>query len=188
MVFEALAESIEALGRVQLSRPDYKVRGVHLDATLPPERLRAVAQLLRDGGFLIEDATCVDAAPERMAIYHFAHPKGPCRVALRVLVPREAGEVPSIHEIFPGADWHERETHEFFGLVFSSHPDLSPLILPEDSEGLVPLRKGDADVKPLGAVLPQFGPPAPEGAGEVESERKPRVPKKEKPATPEGEA
>jgi NADH-quinone oxidoreductase subunit C len=42
--------------------------------------------------------------------------------------------------VFPGANWHERETHDFFGIVFLGHPDLSPLLLPEDAD-FHPLRK-----------------------------------------------
>jgi NADH-quinone oxidoreductase subunit C len=48
--------------------------------------------------------------------------------------------VPSISEVFPGANWHERETHEFFGIRFLGHPNLSPLLLPEDAT-YHPLRK-----------------------------------------------
>ena len=42
--------------------------------------------------------------------------------------------------VYRGAAWHERETHEMFGVVFDGHPGLAPLLLPEDFDG-VPLRK-----------------------------------------------
>lgn len=48
--------------------------------------------------------------------------------------------VPTITHVFPGADWHERETWEMYGFVFDGHPDLKHLYLPEEFEGF-PLRK-----------------------------------------------
>jgi NADH-quinone oxidoreductase subunit C len=123
---------------------------------LAPDKVAEFAQALLGLGFLIEDLTCVDASPELMVVYHFAHPDELCRVAGRVLADRERPEVPSIHGIFSGANWHEREAHDFFGIVFTGHPDLSPLILPEDSGDLRPLRKAEADLKSLGAVIPEF--------------------------------
>lgn len=61
-------------------------------------------------------------------------------VLLRTRVPREDPVVGSIVELYPGAAWHERETHEMFGITFSGHPDLRPLLLPDGFEGN-PLRK-----------------------------------------------
>lgn len=59
---------------------------------------------------------------------------------LRTLTPRDAPTVDSIVPVYPGAAWHERETHEMFGVDFAGHPDLSPLLLPPEFEGH-PLRK-----------------------------------------------
>ncbi|HET8682291.1 MAG TPA: NADH-quinone oxidoreductase subunit C [Micromonosporaceae bacterium] len=62
-------------------------------------------------------------------------------VLVRTRVPREAPAVASIVDIFPGAAWHERETHEMFGVTFPGHPgELLPLLLPPEFEGH-PLRK-----------------------------------------------
>jgi NADH-quinone oxidoreductase subunit C len=59
---------------------------------------------------------------------------------LRTVVPREAPALASIVDIYPGAAWHERETHEMFGVDFPGHPGLAPLLLPPEFEGY-PLRK-----------------------------------------------
>ena len=48
--------------------------------------------------------------------------------------------VPSIVDVFAGADWHEREAHEMFGIVFDGHPNLAHIYLPTEFEGH-PLRK-----------------------------------------------
>ncbi len=59
---------------------------------------------------------------------------------VRTWLPREAPAVASVVEIYPGAAWHERETHEMFGIDFPGHPNLAPLLLPPEFEGH-PLRK-----------------------------------------------
>lgn len=59
---------------------------------------------------------------------------------LRTRVPRDGGRLPSLTGVWAGANWHERETFEMFGVVFDGHPNLVPLLLPEGFEGH-PLRK-----------------------------------------------
>jgi NADH-quinone oxidoreductase subunit C len=61
-------------------------------------------------------------------------------VLLRTLVPHDAPAVATVVHIYPGAAWHERETHEMFGIDFPGHPDLKPLLLPPEFDGH-PLRK-----------------------------------------------
>ncbi|GAA3072330.1 NADH-quinone oxidoreductase subunit C [Streptomyces roseofulvus] len=62
------------------------------------------------------------------------------RLLLRTTVPHEAPALPTAIGVYAGAAWHERETHEMFGVVFEGHPNLTPLLLPENFEGH-PLRK-----------------------------------------------
>ncbi|MEU7160167.1 NADH-quinone oxidoreductase subunit C [Streptomyces chrestomyceticus] len=62
------------------------------------------------------------------------------RLVLRTTVPHEAAVLPTATEVYAGAGWHERETHEMFGVDFTGHPYLEPLLLPENFEGH-PLRK-----------------------------------------------
>jgi len=59
---------------------------------------------------------------------------------LRTSVPRDGASVPSVVSVYPGAAWHERETHEMFGIDFPGHGELKPLLLPPTFEGH-PLRK-----------------------------------------------
>ena len=68
------------------------------------------------------------------AVYDFNHYDALCRVTIRTRMVRSAPEVPSISQIYPGANWHERETHDFFGINFVGHPYLVPLLLPEDAD------------------------------------------------------
>ena len=62
------------------------------------------------------------------------------RIRLRVQVPESDCTLPSIFEIHPGAEAHERETYDMFGVEFTDHPDLTQILMPEDWIGH-PLRK-----------------------------------------------
>ncbi|WP_269853776.1 NADH-quinone oxidoreductase subunit C [Streptomyces sp. RPT161] len=61
-------------------------------------------------------------------------------LVLRTTVPHDAPELPTATGVYAGAAWHERETHEMFGVGFTGHPHLVPLLLPDGFEGH-PLRK-----------------------------------------------
>jgi NADH-quinone oxidoreductase subunit C len=62
------------------------------------------------------------------------------RLLLRTRVPKADPRLPSAVEVYRGANWHERETYEMFGVIFEGHPHLVPLLLPDGFEGH-PLRK-----------------------------------------------
>ncbi|MFE7121057.1 NADH-quinone oxidoreductase subunit C, partial [Streptomyces sp. NPDC057654] len=62
------------------------------------------------------------------------------RLLVRTTVPHEAPALPTAVGVYAGAAWHERETHEMFGVDFTGHPHLVPLLLPDGFEGH-PLRK-----------------------------------------------
>ncbi|MER5308122.1 NADH-quinone oxidoreductase subunit C [Streptomyces sp. NPDC002773] len=64
----------------------------------------------------------------------------PRRLLVRTTVPHSAPVLPTALGVYAGAGWHERETHEMFGVDFTGHPHLVPLLLPENFEGH-PLRK-----------------------------------------------
>lgn len=79
-----------------------------------------------------------DAAPlpedEIEVVYDFNRFSSRHRVVLRVRTPRSHPQVPTILNIYPIAHWHEREAHDFFGIVFTGHSYLVPLLLPEDAD------------------------------------------------------
>ncbi|MET7731254.1 NADH-quinone oxidoreductase subunit C, partial [Streptomyces sp. NPDC005402] len=62
------------------------------------------------------------------------------RLLLRTTIPHDTPVLASAVDIYAGAAWHERETHEMFGVTFEGHPSLDHLLLPETFEGH-PLRK-----------------------------------------------
>jgi NADH-quinone oxidoreductase subunit C len=61
-------------------------------------------------------------------------------IRLRAEVSEEDQSIESVVQVWIGADWHERECHDLFGIIFKGHPDLKRILLPDDWEGH-PLRK-----------------------------------------------
>jgi len=119
---------------------------------LLPEQMATAARRLYEKGFFLEDITGMDTKDGLVAVYHFDHFTRPGRVALHVIVPHEQPDIPSISTIFSGAQWHEREAADFFGFVFTGHPDPGPLLLPEDME-IHPLLKDEGARLPLDGLL-----------------------------------
>jgi NAD(P)H-quinone oxidoreductase subunit J len=64
----------------------------------------------------------------------------PEEIRIKVFLPREQPVVPSVYWIWRAADWQERETYDMYGIVFSGHPNLKRILMPEDWVGW-PLRK-----------------------------------------------
>ena len=62
-------------------------------------------------------------------------------LAISEMVARDNPVVPTLIEVWKGAEYHERETHEMFGINFQGHPDQRHILLPEDWNDLPPLRK-----------------------------------------------
>lgn len=64
----------------------------------------------------------------------------PEEIRVKVFLPRENPTVPSVYWIWKAAEWQERETYDMFGIVYTGHPDLKRILMPEDWVGW-PLRK-----------------------------------------------
>jgi NADH-quinone oxidoreductase subunit C len=115
---------------------DYQSKGYHLDVELPPEKVVAAVEILNRENFFLEAVTGVDWIAEKQleVVYDFNNYAELCRVVIRARLPRSNPEIPTISHIYQGANWHERETHDFFGITFIGHPNLEPLLLPEDAD------------------------------------------------------
>jgi NADH-quinone oxidoreductase subunit C len=96
---------------------------------------------------------------------------------VRTRVRRDVPVLSSVVEIYPGAGWHERETHEMFGIAFAGHPDLAPLLLPPEFEGH-PLRKDFVLASRVAKVWPGAKEPGEShaGGGRRQPMRPPGVP------------
>lgn len=88
--------------------------------------------------------------PRFAVVYHFLSTRHIHRLRIKCRVPEQAPEIPSVTEIWTGANWLERETYDLYGIVFTGHPDLRRIYLYEEFKGH-PLRKdyGKCDEQPL---------------------------------------
>jgi len=74
-------------------------------------------------------------------VYHLYSYTHKHNVTIKARLPQDDPRVPSVTSIWSGANWHEREAAEMFGIFFEGHPNLVPLLLPEDMTDHHPLRK-----------------------------------------------
>ena len=114
---------------------------------VPREHLLSAAEFLRTDPSLrfsfLSDITCVDRFPlePRFEVnYHLLSIDRRDRLRLKVKLPGSDPVVHSVTPLWPGANWHERENFDLFGVRFEGHPDLRRILMPDDWEGY-PLRK-----------------------------------------------
>ena len=122
-----------------------EVKGVEVRLTVKPEQIWEVCRLLRGIGF--EYLNCISGADwmtHLEVVYDLSSLQHPNKVHLRVPVDRDHPVVRTVTDIWRGANWHERECYDLFGVRFDGHPDLRRILLPEDWVGY-PLRKDYTD-------------------------------------------
>jgi NADH-quinone oxidoreductase subunit C len=129
------------------------------------EHLTSVAAKLRDDPTLAFEMCLgvsgvhypADAGQELHAVYHLLSITHNRRLRLEVTAPDADPHVPSLVGVYPTCNFHERETWDFFGLVFDGHPALTRIEMPDDWRGH-PQRKdyplGGIPVEYRGATIP----------------------------------
>jgi len=155
-VVDALAQALgeqefaAAIERVVMFRDELTLQ-VHRDA------LVAVMRTLRDA-LLFELCLGVsgvhypdDEGRELHAVYPLMSITHNRRIRVETTAPDADPHVPSLFSVYPTTDWHERETYDFFGIVFDGHPALTRIEMPDDWVGH-PQRKD----YPLGGIPVQY--------------------------------
>jgi len=144
-------ETLDTLGKAVTgalapSVTGYAVAFHELTVTAQSSAIVAVMKFLRDDSrcqfWNIVDITALDWLGRDLrfdVVYHLLSPKQNLRIRVKVATD-ESTAVPSIIEIFPGADWFERETYDLYGIVFDGHPDMRRILTDYGFEGH-PLRK-----------------------------------------------
>ena len=98
-----------------------------------------------------------DEGRELHAVYHLLSMTHNRRIRLEVTCPDSDPHIPSVVSVYPTNDWHERETYDFFGIIFDGHPALTRIEMPDDWPGH-PQRKdyplGGIPVEYKGADIP----------------------------------
>ncbi|HEU5351261.1 MAG TPA: NADH-quinone oxidoreductase subunit C [Terracidiphilus sp.] len=133
----ALAFSQEAFLDAKFDRGE-------LTLTFAPEKIREAAAAMQAAGYnFFEDATAVDwlpSEPRFQVSYHLLSHRFRERIRLIVFLSSQDPTVPSITQVWPSANYYEREIFDLFGIRFEEHPNLRRIMMPEDWKGH-PLRK-----------------------------------------------
>ena len=173
--FDELVDALEAaLGEPTAAEPPIALgtavekvvvfRG-ELTLDVRREHLPRVARLLRDDPALRFELSLGvsgvhypdDTGRELHAVYPLLSITHNRRLRLEVAAPESDPHIPSLYRVYPTTDWHERETYDFFGIVFDGHPALTRIEMPDDWVGH-PQRKdyplGGIPVEYHGAQIP----------------------------------
>ncbi len=154
----AYPEFSQAIERVVVDRGE-------LTLHIKREKLVEVAQMLRDTESLRFEI-CMgvngvhypeESGRELHAVFPLLSMTHNRRIRLEVSVPDSDPHLPSLVEVWPSNNWHERETYDMFGIVFDGHPGLTRILMPDDWPGH-PQRKdyplGGIEIEYKGATVP----------------------------------
>jgi NADH-quinone oxidoreductase subunit C len=115
-----------------------------LTLTIAREAIVAAARTVQKAGYnFLEDVTAVDwfpAIPRFQISYHIVSHSHKERIRLRVLIDEASPSLESITDIWPSANYYEREVFDLFGVRFDGHPNMRRIMMPEEWSGH-PLRK-----------------------------------------------
>ena len=142
-------ETLKELGDYIAASPaclEWAIANGELTMIVDAEDIVAFVRKLRDDprlAFISLIDVCGVDWPQREKrfdiVYHLLSPRHNARVRLKVRTDEDT-PVPSITPVFPGADWFEREAYDFYGVLFTGHPDLRRILTDYGFEGH-PLRK-----------------------------------------------
>ncbi len=118
---------------------------IRILAKVKPESVKDICQYLKDklsfGHLCCEFGVDHPERNEIEVVYVIGSYEHPVVLTLKAILPRDNPEIESVVSVYWNANWYERETYELFGVKYLDHPDLRPLVLPQDMLGEWPLRK-----------------------------------------------
>jgi NADH-quinone oxidoreductase subunit C len=154
---EAYPGFADAVERVIVDRGE-------LTLHIAPEKIAEVCQVMRDDEALrfelcssVSGVDYLGSDDRRLhVVYQLTSMTYRRRIRLEAAVPAD-GSLPTVTSVYPTADWQERETYDMFGVIFTGHPNLTRILMPDDWEGF-PQRKdyplGGVPVEYKGAEIP----------------------------------
>jgi len=132
------------MGALVRCRHDFKKTGLTFSAVFAPDMVSEAARMLINVGYFLEDISVMKVKEGFLATYHYDSAKNPGRLAVRALSPD--GVFISLDSVYKGAEWHEREAADFFGVKFIGNHNPVPLLLPHDFPDAPPLVKDDGEL------------------------------------------
>ncbi|MCX5891399.1 MAG: NADH-quinone oxidoreductase subunit C, partial [Deltaproteobacteria bacterium] len=133
MLKDNLIKALAPLNLEQVADGDYAKTGYHLEVAAGPQQMPAVAQAMLEQGCFLESLTAVDLRESFTLVYHFANFDELCRTVVHASLVKGA-QAPTISQVYPAADWYEREVYDLFGIKFAGHPNLKRILLPDDAD------------------------------------------------------
>ncbi len=141
-IVEILKEKLSSLN------PEISEGKGFVSVKVEKDGLKQAARILRELGFdHVKTVTAIDYPKENEfeIIYHASsflnEELAKYIIELRTRIPRDKPEIETLTDIWPSAEFPERETFEFFGITFKGHPDLRPILLLPEVVDKKPLRK-----------------------------------------------
>jgi NADH-quinone oxidoreductase subunit C len=134
---------------LKTSLPDLTFETLDVNGTIGAiferERIRDISRILKEEfGFThFIDMLGADSNERKMrfsVIYNLRNPQTKERIFLKIRCDERDAHVPSVVSIWSGANWHEREAYDMYGIVFDGHPDMRRMFMPDDFD-YYPLRK-----------------------------------------------
>ncbi|WP_319543592.1 NADH-quinone oxidoreductase subunit C [uncultured Pseudodesulfovibrio sp.] len=148
-----MLQVLEGVATQCVAKQDKGATGNVWSIFLAPNQIINATRKLYEAEYSLEDVLALDIEEGFLVIYHFNRWNIEERVTLRVLLPRDNAVVPSIASIFQGAEWHERETRDFHGIIFKDNPNLVPLLMSAEDVDVHPLIKADKVRKSIKELL-----------------------------------
>ena len=147
-----MKDVLQGITLLCLIKEDPARKGLTWTAFLNAADIAEAARKLLAAEYHLEEITGLDVREGFVVLYSFDRSNCCERVSLRVLLPHAAPDVPSIAGIYQGAEWHEREAADFYGIRFDGNPNPTRLLLPPDMNDF-PLRRKDAERSSLRAIF-----------------------------------
>lgn len=120
---------------------------------VPKERYEEAVKACYDEGFKFCSVLSAIDWKDRLTLVTSlcridANEIGTNSIHIKVDLPRQNARIPSIAKLYPGANWHERETYDMYGIRFDGHPNHRRILLPDNWQGGFPLLKDFVDRRP----------------------------------------
>ncbi len=140
MVETLFADLTNTFAGIDITRSSYDQNGYHLAVETQKGSIVDVVRFFDSKAFYLADMCCVDYVDYLEVVYFFNNHSRLCRVKVMLKLEPDKPSAPTISHVYPMASWYEREIHEFYGIYFEGHQNLTYFFL-HDGIDYYPLRR-----------------------------------------------